>query len=113
MGVAAIVPTISERCMLSTIGDASATKLERWQRIIVEAAEQTGAIVTAENHNIYGGLGSAVAEALAENAPAPMTRIGIRDRYGECGANADLLCKYEMSPQHIAEAARSVIGRKP
>ena len=79
---------------------------------IVEAAEETGAIVTAENHNIYGGLGSAVAEALAEHAPAPMTRIGIRDCYGECGANVDLLRKYEMSPQHIAEAARAVLDRK-
>ena len=79
---------------------------------IVKAAEETGGIVTAENHNVYGGLGSAVAEVLVEHAPAPMARVGIRDCYGECGGNTDLLCKYEMSPQHIAEAARSVLQRK-
>jgi transketolase len=79
---------------------------------IVKAAEETGGIVTAENHNVYGGLGSAVAEVLVEHAPAPMVRVGIRDCYGECGGNMDLLCKYEMSPQHIAEAARSVLQRR-
>jgi len=79
---------------------------------IVQAAEETGAIVTAENHNIFGGLGSAVAEVLVEHAPAPMLRIGIKDCYAECGGNLDLLCKYEMSPQHIVEAARSVLKRK-
>ena len=77
---------------------------------IVAAAEETGGIVTAENHNIYGGLGSAVAEALAEHAPARMKRVGIQDCYGECGGNADLLCKYGMSPQHIDEAAQSVLA---
>ncbi|MBC8252485.1 MAG: transketolase family protein [Ardenticatenia bacterium] len=76
---------------------------------IVKAAEETGGIVTAENHNIYGGLGSAVAEVLAEHAPALMKRVGIQDCYGECGGNAELLCKYGMSPQHIAEAAQSVL----
>jgi transketolase len=79
---------------------------------IVKAAEETGGIVTAENHNVYGGLGSAVAEVLVEHAPAPMVRVGIWDCYGECGGNTDLLCKYEMSPQHIAGAARSVLQRK-
>jgi transketolase len=79
---------------------------------IVKAAEETGGIVTAENHNVYGGLGSAVAEVLVEHAPAPMVRVGIRDCYGECGGNMDLLYKYEMSPQHIAEAARSVLQRR-
>lgn len=77
---------------------------------IVAAAQQTGGIVTAENHTIYGGLGSAVAEVLVEHAPARMKRVGLADRYGECGANADLLSKYGMSPRHIADAARAVIG---
>jgi len=79
---------------------------------IVKAAQETGCVVTAENHNIHGGLGSAVAEVLVEHAPVPMARVGIRDCYGECGRNAELLCKYGMSPQHIAEAARSVLQRK-
>ena len=79
---------------------------------IVKAAEETGGIVTAENHNIYGGLGSAVAEVLAEYAPALMKRVGIQDCFGECGGNAELLCKYGMSPQHIAEAAQAVLQRR-
>jgi transketolase len=79
---------------------------------IVKAAEETGGIVTAENHNVYGGLGSAVAEVLVEHAPTFMARVGIRDCYGECGGNTDLLCKYEMSPQHVAETARSVLQRR-
>ncbi|MFW6115838.1 MAG: transketolase family protein [Chloroflexota bacterium] len=77
--------------------------------LIVQAAQETDGIVTAENHNIYGGLGSAVAEVLVEHAPARMRRIGIRDCYGECGTNDELLRKYHMSPEHIAEAARSVL----
>jgi transketolase len=80
--------------------------------VIVKAAEETSGIVTAENHNIYGGLGSAVAEVLVEHAPAPMKRVGIQDCYGECGGNAELLCKYGMSPQHIAEAAQSVLQKR-
>lgn len=78
---------------------------------IVKAAEETGGIVTAENHNIYGGLGSAVAEVLVEHAPALMKRVGIQDCFGECGGNIELLCKYGMSPQHIAEAAQSVLQK--
>lgn len=79
---------------------------------IVRVAQETGAIVTAENHNVNGGLGSAVAEVLGEHVPTPMLRVGIQDCYGECGGNAELLTKYRMSPQHIAAAARAVIHRK-
>ena len=53
------------------------------QEAIIQAARETRGIITVENHNIIGGLGSAVAEVLAENYPAPMRRIGIRDRFGE------------------------------
>ncbi len=76
---------------------------------IVQAASETGGIVTAENHNIYGGLGSAVAEVLGECAPAPLKRMGIRDCYGECGTNAELLDKYGLSPMPIANAARDLL----
>lgn len=79
---------------------------------IVAAALETGALVTAENHTIFGGLGSAVAEVLAERAPVPMERVGLRDTFGECGTNEELLEKYGLSPTHIAEAARRVIERK-
>jgi transketolase len=97
---------------------------------IVAAAKDTGAIVTAENHNIYGGLGSAVAEVLAENHniygglgsavaevlaenhPVPMQRIGIKDTLNEAGTNEELLVKYNMSAQDIAGAVKEVIPRK-
>ena len=52
---------------------------------IIAAAKETGAIVTAENHNIINGLGSAVAEVLSENCPAPLERVGVQDLFGEVG----------------------------
>jgi len=79
---------------------------------IIKAAKETGAIVTAENHNIYGGLGSAVAEVLGENQPSPLKMIGIRDVLNEAGTNEELLVKYGMSASHIVEAVREVIKRK-
>ncbi|MCD4670544.1 MAG: transketolase family protein [Actinomycetia bacterium] len=79
---------------------------------IIKAAEETGAIVTAENHNIYGGLGSAVAEVLVENHPVPMQRIGIKDVLNEAGTNQELLDKFDMSYKYIMEAVKNVIARK-
>lgn len=79
---------------------------------VVKAARETRCIVTAENHTIFGGLGSAVAEVLVENEPVPLTRIGLQDTFGECGTNEELLWKYGMSPKHIAEAAQEVIKKK-
>jgi len=80
--------------------------------MIISCAQETGAIVTAENHNIYGGLGSAVAETIVENFPVPMERIGIKDTLGEAGSNSELLEKYEMGSRFIAEAVKKVIRRK-
>jgi transketolase len=79
---------------------------------VISCAKETGAIVVAENHSIYGGLGSAVAEAIVENYPVPMQRIGIKDVLGEAGKNSELLEKYGMSAGHIAEAVRQAIRRK-
>ena len=79
---------------------------------VIEAAHETGAVVTAENHNIFGGLGSAVAEVLGENYPVPMQRVGIRDVLNEAGTNEELLVKYHMDHEQIAEAVKSVISRK-
>lgn len=76
---------------------------------LVRAARETKGLVTAENHTIYGGLGSAVAEVLVEHAPAPMVRVGLEDCYGACGTNEELLRQYRLSPQDIVEAARSVL----
>ncbi len=79
---------------------------------IIKAARETGAIVTVEDHQINGGLGSAVAEVLAENCPVPQQRIGLRDTFAESGDFNLLLEKYSMSPEHIANAAMRVIKRK-
>jgi len=79
---------------------------------IITAARETGAIVTAENHTIYGGLGSAVAEVLVENVPVPMLRVGLKDTFGECGTNEELLKKYQLAPQDIATVARNVLRRR-
>jgi transketolase len=76
---------------------------------ILTLAERTGAIVTAEDHSIIGGLGGAVAELLAEHRPTRMKRVGWRDIYGESGANDALLEKYGLTAQHIATAARDVL----
>ncbi len=79
---------------------------------VLEAAVETGAIVAAENNMFYGGLGSAVAEALVENHPIPMKRIGVRDTFAESGPYLDLLEKYGLSARHIAAAVEDVIARK-
>ena len=82
------------------------------EEIVLQAARETGAIVTAENNVYFGGLGSAVAELLVENNPIPMQRIGVRDTFAESGPYLDLLDKYGLSYRHIEEAAKSVIARK-
>lgn len=79
---------------------------------VIKAAEQTGAIVTVEDHNILNGLGSAVAEVVVENRPIPMERIGLRDTFAESGEYEELLEKYGLNTRHITEAARKVMGRK-
>ena len=76
---------------------------------IAEAAARTGRVVTAEDHTIIGGLGGAVAEALGELQPTPMRRVGIRDTFGESAANEDLLAKYGITPEHVADAARALL----
>jgi transketolase len=80
---------------------------------IVRLAEHTGAIVTAEDHSILGGLGGAVAEVLSEHAPTRMRRVGIRDTYGESGPNDALLEKYGLTPRHIAVAAEELLALRP
>jgi len=80
---------------------------------IEKAARETGAIVTAEEHSIIGGLGSAVAESLAETVPTPMERIGIRDRFGESSRSyPELLAHVGLTPEAIAKAVHRVIERK-
>lgn len=80
---------------------------------IIQIADRTGAIVTAEDHTVIGGLGGAVAEVLGEHLPTRMKRIGIMDRYGESGPNDALLEKYGIAPRHIADAARTLLDTAP
>lgn len=79
---------------------------------IIRSARETGAIVTAENHNIYGGLGSAVAEVVVEEACVPMSIIGIKDVLNECGTNRELMKKYQISSDNILRAAKKVLKKK-
>src|SRR3989338_4192119 len=80
--------------------------------LIVNCAKETGAVVTAEEHSILGGLGGAVAEVLVENAPVPLARVGIKDTFGESGTPDELLAKYGLTPEEIVHAVRAVIKRK-
>lgn len=82
------------------------------REIIIKAAAETGALVTAENHNIINGLGSAVAEVLSENYPVPMERIGIKDRFGEVGTEQYLKEKFGLTARDIAAAVKRAIQRK-
>ncbi|MDU2063552.1 MAG: transketolase family protein [Sporomusaceae bacterium] len=82
------------------------------QTAVIAAAQATGAIVTCEEHSIYGGLGSAVAEVLVEAAPVPMQRVGVQDTFGESGTADDLLQKYHLTAADIVAAALRVIARK-
>jgi transketolase len=82
------------------------------QEIILAAAMQTGAIVTAEEHSVIGGLGGAVAEFLGESHPVPIKRVGIRDRFGTSGKAEELMKYFGLLPEDLAEAARGVLARK-
>ncbi len=79
---------------------------------IIASVSKTGCCVTAEEHSIVGGLGSAVAEVLAESRPAPMERVGTMDTFGESGKPAELMAKYGLTAEHIADAARKSVSRK-
>ncbi|MBT0652283.1 transketolase family protein [Geomobilimonas luticola] len=82
------------------------------QELIVKAARETGAIVTAEEHSIVGGLGSAVAEVLAEQCPVPLKRIGVNDRFGTSGKAEELLKYFGLTAEHLVEAGREMLSRK-
>jgi transketolase len=79
---------------------------------VLRAAEETGAIVTAENNVTYGGLGSAVAEVLVENRPTPMKRIGVNDTFAESGPYLEVIDKYGLTAPHIVAAVDEVLKRK-
>ncbi len=78
------------------------------KKTIIECAKLTKRIVTCEEHLLCGGLGSAVAEVLAENMPTPMAMIGIRDRFGQSGTPEDLIKEYHLTCDDIAQACRKL-----
>jgi transketolase len=80
--------------------------------LVVDSAVHTGALVTAEEHMVVGGLGSAVSEILAESCPTPLKRIGLHDTFGMSGKPADLLKHYGLTAEHIKHAADQVMARK-
>lgn len=79
---------------------------------VVAAARKTGAIVTAENHNIINGLGSAVAEVLGEECPVPMERVGVRDELGEVGSVDYLKKRFALNAEEIVSRVKKVVLRK-
>jgi transketolase len=82
------------------------------QELIIECAKETGAIVTAENHNIINGLGSAVAEVLGEHYPVPLERVGVKDLFGEVGPVDYLRERYELTAEEIVNKCKKAMGRK-
>jgi len=82
------------------------------EETILASAAATGAVVTAENHNIVGGLGGAVAELLSERLPTPLARVGVRDSFGQVGNEAFLRKVYGLTAEDIVSAAKRVIAAK-
>jgi len=80
--------------------------------IIIKAAKETGAIVTAEEHSVIGGLGSAVSEVVTEECPVPVLKVGIKDTFGESGKPMELLKKYGLDTKTIVEHTKKAISLK-
>ncbi len=80
------------------------------EEILLESARKTGAVVTAEEHQVVGGLGSAVCELLSEQLPTPVVRVGVNDRYGQSGPAMKLLAEYGLDARGVVAAARTVLG---
>ncbi len=79
---------------------------------LIACAQATGCVVTVEDHNLYGGLGGAVAEALGRYAPCPLELVGVDDRFGQSGEPSELWAHYHLTPQAVAAAARRAMARK-
>lgn len=79
---------------------------------VLASVSKTGCVVTAEEHSIYGGLGSAVCELLAQNHPAPVECVGMRDKFGKSGEHAELMAFFGLDAPAIVEAAKKVVARK-
>ena len=82
------------------------------EKAIIRAAKETGAVVTVEEHQVMGGMGSAVAEVLAKNCPVPIEMVGIQDRWGESGEPDELIEHFGLGVNSIMEAIKKVVKRK-
>ena len=80
--------------------------------LVIKAAKATGAIVTAEEHNVIGGLGSAVADVVSANCPVPVLKVGVEDRFGKSGSVPELLKEYGLTAENIKEQALRAIALK-
>lgn len=79
------------------------------QEIIMQAAQETGAIVTAEEHQVMGGMGSAVAEVVVKNCPVPMRMVGMRDKFGQSGTPEELMQEYGLTAENIVKKAKELV----
>jgi transketolase len=82
------------------------------KEIIINAAKKTGAIVTAEEHSVIGGLGGAVAEVLSEEYPVPVLIVGVQDKFGKSGPAVEMLHIYGLDAEHIIDKAKKAISLK-
>ena len=82
------------------------------EELIIKAAKETGVIVTAEEHSVIGGLGSAVAEVVSENCPVPVLRVGVKDTFGESGKPNELLEKYGLTSKDIVNKVKKALELK-
>lgn len=80
--------------------------------ILIDSAKKTGAIVTAEEHNVLGGLGGAVAEVICETVPVPVLRVGVEDVFGKSGPAVELLHLFGLDTAHIVEKAKQAVKMK-
>ncbi len=110
MALEAATQLEAEGISVSIVNVASVKPLD--EETIVRVAKQTKAVVTAEEHNIIGGLGSAIAEVLGEKQPTPMVRVGLEDTFGESGRPQELLEKFGLTKENLVKAVREVLTKK-
>ncbi|HEY8911425.1 MAG TPA: transketolase family protein [Desulfosporosinus sp.] len=110
MALEAAAELAAEGISVSVVNVASVKPLD--EETIVRIAKQTKAVVTAEEHNIIGGLGGAIAEVLGEKQPTPMVRVGLKDTFGESGRPQELLEKYGLTKGDLVKAVHEVLAKK-
>lgn len=110
MAMEAAAELAAEGINVSVVNVASVKPLD--EETIVRIAKTTKAVVTAEEHNVIGGLGSAISEVLAEKQPTPIVRVGLKDTFGESGKPSELLEKYGLTKGDLVKAVHEVLAKK-